>query len=819
MIDLRNFFLIREVKENYLEHSNGEISLGFRLRHKPYGITSPETKKNIFEFLNRLLRSWPEGTWLQKQDFFWERMVTPDNSKHYSDVSRENYKYYSMRYTLGHESFIYVTYIPEKFRNYTLNDSPFVRMVKQGINPPGKEMKAEIEAMIANITGELEKGVYGFSGKKLTTGQWEKVCYAFYSGDYNFDDWEVPEVLELGNYQHTPEGYLQRENVLFSNIFMGREPQQEVPLWDKYRVVSAKEEEGFVYLPNEEIENYSAFPITAGLPFAHCTTVTVQKASNELVIAEINKQMKLNTFGAGGGKQNPDNMDKEQKETTKAHAERLKSYIIDSAYPACSYGVTVTVPSHEKKALYEKTEMVKSAFSQYAAKGEFNKAHNMPLFFASAPAHGHNGHDLLIGQTVNALPFFNINSFKQGDHSGILYTDPTTGYPINFEPWDNPLLAGVRNGIVAGPTRGGKSVLVSNESDYYFNNGYHQVIIEKGKSFEWLAMIYDGDYIDLHPGSEIGIDIFEYDPGKMSELQKALIVSILSKIYPKSDENVIAGVTNIIEVYNQEMKQLGQNPSIESFYHYYVKEYMDSGSVYEKHIDLKLYEAELKRFVHGDNKWLFNNKESIKINQKPFVVFEMKSLEASPLYNLAFEAVLGLINRKMEYWDRAIKLVIKIDEVQQPFEDPNLSSIMKNYYTQVGKFNAGITIMVQGIDLINKLPAWDTIDSNTQMRSFTYNQHLSGWAEKQAKLLNWDSYRYKLVKNLRSTDRFREFMVIAGEEEMVFSLELSPIANFIFSTTAEVRKKIQKIKEENPNRSLKELIFEQYYRDKRKKTA
>lgn len=820
-IDLRNFFLVRDVKDGYLEHVNGEITVGFKLGHLPYGITSPETQKSIWNYINDLLKTWVEGTWVQKQDFFWERFIKPDANRHYSDVSIENMKYYSMRETMGHASFVYVTFTPDQFKHFNLKDSQFVRMMELALNPVNKSSRKKADAMIKGIVKELQKGTNGFRGKLITKDQWAKIFYAYYTGNYNLENWDVPEVLDLGNFQVTEEGYLQRENVLFSNVFMGVEPQGTVPLWDRYKVASTEKNDKFVYNPNEKLKNYSAFPITAGLPFAHCTTVTLQKVDKNEAIKEVNKQMKLNTLGSAGAKGvDPDSMDKEEKASVNAHAERLKSFLSDSEYPPCTYGVSITIPSHSKQALSEKTEVAKGVFTQYAAKGEFHRAHNMPMYFASAPGHGHNGHDMFIGQSANAVPFININSYRDGDKSGILFKDPTTGHPMNFEPWDNPLLAGVRNGQVDGPTRSGKSVTVANECDYYVNNNYHQVIVEKGRSFEWLALIYDAEYIDLQPGSDIGIDLFDYNPARISELQKSIIVSVITKMYPKWDENVLAGVTHLLEQYNQHISEKGQDPSFNSFYDFYVKVYMKSKSVYAKHMDFELFESELKRFVHGTNKWLFNNEKSIKINHIPFVIFELKALESSPLYNLAIEAILGLINNKMEYWNRSIRLVIKIDEALQPFKNKHSSKLLEEFYTQVGKFNAGITIMVQSIGLIKELPAWTAVEANTQLRIYGYNAHLDGWAEREAELLNWNHHRYSLVKNLRSdTQHGRESLWVVGEEEMIVCLQLSPIANYVFSTTAEVRKGIEKLKLENPNRGLKELIFEDYYRRLRKKVS
>lgn len=820
-VNLSDFFLVRDVKEEYLEHTNQEISLGFRLTHKPYGITSPDTQKTIFNFINRLLRSWPEGTWIQKQDFFWERMVSPDSHRHYSDISIENAKYYSMRHTLGHASFLYISYIPEPFRNYYLRDSTFVRLVKQAMNvKAGTSAQKDRHTFVTSAKQEIENGTNGFKGHILSRKEWQKLFYAYYSGDYNFDNDHVPEVLDLGNYQNTSEGYLQRENVLFGNVFLASEPEESLPLWGQYKKAGENGKENFTYTPNEDLENYSAFPINGGLPFAHCTTVTIQKADSGAVIKAINKQMKLNSFGFGGASElNPDTVNQEMKDSQEAHAQQLKHNIVNTPYPACSYGVSVTIPSHDKESLSNKIEMTKSAFTQYTAKAEFNRGHNMANYFASAPAHGHNGHDFILSQSANALPFFNINTYQKGNPSGIQYIDPSTGYPINFEPWYNPNLAGVRNGYTTGPTRGGKSVKVANESDYYFNVGVHQVMIEKGRSYEWLAMVYDADYIDLNRDGEIGINLFGYDPKTLSELQKSLIVSVLSRMYPNRDDKVIAGVTNVLETYNKELILNGQTPHIESFFDYLKNKYDRVASVYAKHMDIDLYESEVERFVFGDNRWLFNNKKSININDRAFVIFELKSLESSPLFSLAVEAILGLINRKMEYWDRAIRMMIRIDEALQPFEDERSSHLLKEFYTQVGKFNAGIDIMVQSVGLIKKLPAWDAVKANTQLRTFTYNKHLDGWAETEAELLGWSPYRLKLLKNLRSTDRFRELLIIAGEEELVVGLELSPIANFVFSTTAEVRKEIQKIKYENPNKSMKELIFDHYYQNKKLKRA
>lgn len=816
-VDLRHLFLIRESHDDFLVHANGEVTIGFKMSQLPYGVSSVTTQRKIFDFINRIFRGWEDGTWLQSQDFFWQKIVKPDNQKHYSDISRENFKYYSMRPTMGHRSYVYITFVPNSFKNIALNDSQFSRLASYVLNPPKSNIEKEVRPQIETLKEEFKKGTFGYRGKIMDRSEWEKVCYAYYTGNYNLDEIEVPDTLDLGSFTVLDEGYVQRENKIFSTVYMGSEPRESVIMSDNYKVQSYKD--GMEdYKPNEDLKNYAAFPLNGGIPFDHVTNVIVQKGNSESIINELNNQNKLNSAGIqSNGKYDADKLNAESKETSKAHLEQLKQNIQNSPFPACSYGVSVTIPSHDKKELSEKSDIVKSAFTAYSARGEYHRAHNMPTFFSTAPGHGHNMHDLFIGQTVNALPFININTYNKGDSSGILFTDASTGEPVNFEPWYNPLLAGVRNGQIIGPTRGGKSVLVATITDYFVNNGFHQIIIDKGNSYKWLSLVYGAKYVSLNPEAKEGIELFDYNPASMSVLHKSIVVSILSKIYPKRDENTIAAVTNMIELYNQECRNRGVSTAFEGFYTFYTKEYIKGKSVYGKHMDFELYASELERFVYGDNKWLFNNENSISINHEPFVIFELKALESSPLFGLATEALLSLVNAKMEFWNRAIPIDIKIDEALQSFEDPNSADLIKQFYTQVGKFNAAVSIMVQGVNLVKELPIWDAVNDNTQLRIYTYNKHLDGWVENQRDALGWSSHRYQLAKNLRSTDKFRELLLIAGEEEKVLRLELSPIADYTFSTTPEVWKEVEKLHKENPERSLKEVIFQHYYQNKKRK--
>lgn len=811
--NLRNFFLIKKIENGIATHVNGEVSIGFKMSHYPFGISSPETQKNIFDYLTKLLRNFPEGTWLQKQDFFYKRFVLPDNQRHYSQISIENLKYYSMRETLGHASFLFINFTPEAYREYTLSDSQFVRMINL-LKAPFKKVSKEMESTIKGTQVELSKGINGFRGEILNDQQWQKVLYAFYSGSYNLEDWELPSTLDLGNYTITDEGYLQREEKLFASVYMGREPEQPIKLSDKWKVVATKKEGNFVYHPNEDIENYAAFPINAGLPFPHVTTVSIQRANGQKVIDGINREIDKNSFSKVSNtddKRNPDAINHEEAETAKGHALGLKDQIARGSYPACSYGVSVILPDTNVNDLAAKIEATKTAFGQYSAKAEFNRSHNMPLFFASAPGHAHNGHDLIPSRVINALPFLNINSYENTSSDGILYKDSTTGYPINFEPWNNPDMAEVRNSYYAGPTRGGKSVMVSNETDYFYNHGYHQVIVEKGRSYEWLTIIYGGEYIVLRPDSKVGINLFDYHPDKISELQKTIIVNVLSGMYPDRNPKVYAAVTSMLENYNSFCSGTVAKPSIEGFYNFYTEDFMNSETVYKNHMDFVLFQEELKRFVHGANKWLFNNENNVAINHKRFVVFELKELESSPLFNLALEAILGLINAKLEFWNREIRFLIRIDEALQAFRTERGGELLGDFYTQVGKFNAAISIMVQSVSLLTDLPAFEAVETNTQLRVFTYNEHLDGWAETQVKKLGWSSHRLRLLKSLRSLKTGREHLMIVGGKEMIVNLELSPIAAFAFSTTAEVRNKVLKLHKENPQRGIKELIFDQYY--------
>jgi hypothetical protein len=52
-----------------------------------------------------------------------------------------------------------------------------------------------------------------------------------------------------------------------------------------------------------------------------------------------------------------------------------------------------------------------------------------------------------------------------------------------------------------------------------------------------------------------------------------------------------------------------------------------------------------------------------------------------------------------------------------------------------------------------------------------------------------------------------------GGQEKIVNLELSPITNATFSTTAEKRNQIQKLKADNPKMNIRELLFNEYYKN------
>jgi hypothetical protein len=784
--DLRNFFLIDKINNGIVEFCNNEIGIGFELNHYPYGLSSETHQENVINWLTKQQRLMPNGAWFQKQDFFYKQQVKTDKERHYSAISIEDQKFYSDRKSLSHKSYVYLIFTPSEFRDYTLNDSPFVRMVKM-ITNPNRKIGSDIEAQLNAFKETFSNEQIGFTGKVMSTESWQKVLYAYYTGMYEVLEEELPSELDLGSYYLNDNGYLQREEKLFATVYLGREPEQPIFLNDKWKT-QVGDDEKLIYHPNNDMSCYSAYPINGGLPFEHVTTVSIQRTGNEKTINALKRERSLNSFGTSktgdGSKLEKANIEIE--ESTAEHTGVLIDQIAKGSVPSCSYGVSVTVPATDNEQMGARILKVKNAFAQYSAKGEYNKAHNMPAFFTAAPGHAHNGHDLFYSRVVNALPFVNINTYTKTGTQGISFKDPFSGANINIDLWDDELLAQVRNGYYDGPTRGGKSVLVAKEIDYYNAHLFHQVIIEKGESYLNLTLLYNGDYIKLSPNGDYGIDLFDYDPRRISELHKSIMVNVFAMMYPKAEETIYEGLGTLIANYNEYCTIGGIKPHIESFEEYYNKDFKHIETRFKEYIDLELFSEQLEKFVRGENKWLFNNTNNISINHKRFVVFELKELESSPLFNMAMEAILGVINRKMEYWDRKIRLVIKVDEAVQPFRTDRGGKLLGDFYTQVGKFNAGISLMVQSIKMLTNLPAWEAVTSNTQYRWFTYNAHLDGWAESQAEELGWDSYRLNLLKSLRTHKYGREHLLIMGGQEKIA---------------------------DNPKMNIRELLFNEYYKN------
>lgn len=752
-------FPVFAIENDLIVSKKGDLSLVYELQLPQIYSLDSESLMKVNGIFNKFLLSLPEGTIVQKQDYFFVQNVENSIASPESILSRSDNHFFYQKPILTHRCLLIMTKVSAN--KVSLQSNPKI-----------------YEQYISNYL-EFEKTVESAIG--------------FIKSDELLDAIRLDDdaILELlGHYFSLSN----RETNVLRDIYMDRKLQ----VGDKYSEIyaitsnlqlpitiktSTKKSEFSTQKTNFQVPFIQ--PLTVGLDSNHIYNQVIFIEKHE----KVNKTLKsnLNKFKSLSVVSNENKIAYEQ-------IKDLVDEVIEKELKFVKQHFSVQIWSEDHRILQQNKNEMLNAFKNLGITPYQVKFLLQNVYLGNCPgATAFLAEEMkFIGISEQSPIFLNFESYYGSNRSGILLADRKNGAPIRLDLWDDPLNRGLivnRNRLIFGPSGTGKSFLVNHMASQYYEQGHHIVMIDIGNSYKKLCDLFKGQYFTYDIEHPLEFNPFYSDSIEVSVDQKIFLLSILmflwkgDRPFKREEKQVLAKYLD--EFYENIADDEDTYPCMSSFFTYV----LDSPPLVEreeKYFDKLSFKLALQDFHDGKYCEILNSKKPINLLHERFIVFEMDNIKDHPILfplvtMLCIDVVLGKI-RKIP----SVKKSIFIDECWKPISSGEMAEFIKYLYKTVRKFNGEVAIATQDVEDILDTQAGPAMINNTDTMILLSHKKKMASKEKFAQHL---SFTENDLQKLFSTDR-REVFIKVGNTSNVYKVKVSPERYACYTSNADENKAI-----------------------------
>lgn len=365
-----------------------------------------------------------------------------------------------------------------------------------------------------------------------------------------------------------------------------------------------------------------------------------------------------------------------------------------------------------------------------------------------------------------------------GDWKGtgrpILLMVSRRGQLAGLDIFCNP--AGNYNGLVAGLSGGGKSVLMNDLVLGLLGCGAQVWIIDKGRSYEKMVQTLKGDYLVFHTDSPINLNPFSFiDSPKEFEDRisglKALLAQMASPSRPITDF---------------EDSRLGQAMQ-EAFHdHGHTTTITHIAEILAKDADQRC--SDLAHMLYpytarGEYARFFEGQATINVMESHLLLLELEELSTKPkLQSVIFLALVLAVQAAMERGDRATKKIVLTDEAWQFLSSPQAARFMTELVRRARKYAMGCIQVTQSLLDLCETEAGAAILENSDTR-WIYPHRAEALRDPRIAL---NPYEISLIRSLtKVSGKYAECYISHPSGSGVYRHIIDPVAYWLFTTHAE----------------------------------
>lgn len=599
-----------------------------------------------------------------------------------------------------------------------------------------------------------------------------------------------------------PELSLQspREQLVFSDLIQGAESF----FFDGYyhRILTLKT------LPEET--HAAMMAIFTQLPFHYWLDVHVKvpEQSKELSSLQQKRRMAHSMSASHGGRAT----DLESEAQLNSTEELLRE-LINTGQKIFYFQTALLLRAKTEDAL---TAMTKTALQKFrelsGAEGLAETVAGFKVFKTMLPlgnVASVRGKRVKTDNLADFLPIYEPYS-GQGVKPVCLFHNRSGGL-VAYDPFDTARLPSF-NALFTGSSGAGKSFINNIIMTQAMTQKPIVFVIDIGGSYKKICEFMGGQYIEIGPANEgetrkvinpFGLPGEETEP---SSQKVKFLVSLLESMFTDEDGDKLPKLSRslleeaVIETYKGVRLKESRVPILSDL----------------RRLLEKSKEKELQDFAKMLYPWtgeraygrLLDRPNELDLNSD-FVVFDLKGLSSYP----DLQAVMTLIitdfivgkveSHAPQYYGR--KKRIYMDECWELLKGP-AAHAMEYWVRTLRKALGGITFVTQGLDEIVAHPIGPAILGNTPTKMILLQR---GDLDPVRRVLKLNDQEMALISTLRQQKGFfSEAYMIANEDRSVIRVFPTPLEYWLATSDRDDNSVFEKFREENPQKSISEVIFD-----------
>lgn len=744
-------FPVYAIEQDMIVSKYGDVSLVFKIKMPQIYSLDKEAMDQISVIFDKVIRSLPEDTVLQKQDYFFVSQLEDPIADGSTMLSRSDNSFYFEKPLLNHECYIIVT----------------------------KDSKSRVS--IANTQKTAEDYLRGID--EFVTAVNISLSFLAKEEFFAVDRLDGEEIIDLlGKYFSLSEN----KTTKLSDIFLDRQLQVGGNVGEIYGITSNQELPISVdnYIRNKE---YSTQRTDFYIPFIQslCLGLECNHIYNQIIYIEksekIFKQLKvkMNNFRSLAilSKENEINYE---------HIEELVEDVIDQELKFVKVHFNVIIWEDSKEKLKKSKNVLENIFRDMGMTPYHIKFSIKDIFLASSPGAANRLPEeyRYISVSEQTPSLINFESYYESFKDGILLCDRKNQAPIRLDLWDEPVKRGNivnRNRLIFGPSGTGKSFMINHIASQYYEQGHHIVMIDIGNSYKKLCTLVDGQYYTYDIDAPLEFNPFHVI-GEVDIDKKEFLISLIMFLW-KGEESYTKEEKQIITLYlDAYYVKLDSHPEIypklNTFYEFVMENRVEYNE--EKYFDKLSFDLSVRDFYDGKYSKVLNSEEPVDLLNQRFIVFEMDNIKDHPILfplvtMLSIDVVMSKIKRLP-----GVKKSVFIDECWKPISKGEMAEFIKYMYKTVRKFYGEVAIATQDLEDILDTAAGPAMINNTD--TMILLSHKKKMASKD-KFQQFLSFNESDLEKLFSTDK-REVFVKVGNMSNVYKVSVSQERYACYSSNA-----------------------------------
>ncbi len=472
----------------------------------------------------------------------------------------------------------------------------------------------------------------------------------------------------------------------------------------------------------------------------------------------------------------------------------LVNQIISSGKKLVHANLVWWIYSKNKRALKHQEKMLETLVSEY--KGEFeiqkeSKQSALLQFFNATPFNSDYEIDRQVLQRYRTMFDYNAAHLTpyfadwKGTGTPVLYFMSRKGQVLSVSLHDSD--EGY-NFIVVAKTGSGKSFLMNHIiSAYYSLEDVSNIyVIDIGRSYEALAKIYNGTFLDFSSDSNLVINPFEGLNKSMLDDMKDLLVTLLAKMAKPSggaddDDLNLLRMALFRVVADKEGKDIYVDHIYDELYRIAGEERNFESKA--KYLALGLREWTLKYGSYGK---FINGKTNVDINNK-LTVLEMKSLEnKESLREVILMLFLSMITKKVVIEDnRERRKICAIDEFWRYMDSKDVVRFVRLAYKTWRKHKASIGTITQTVSDYLKSEDLKDIIFQSAFKFFLKQDAAAVESLKKSDAVLLSDYEYELMKSVNTVKgKYSEIFFLTPRGTGVGKLVVDEYLYWIYTSDA-----------------------------------